>query len=700
MAAPVLQEKQQSLGEWLPEFFRHELALYPGRVSLVGGMVIAATLSMIVVITFRIPYGAVGVTCAFVLSRENLAATAKSGIYYIAAFAVWVVLMPIGVRMLAADPMMHFFGVVVAIFVSFYALKALAYFPLAVGIVVVATGTLTIWYLPGPTEENVELTLWQILATAAGALITLLVEVVFHSFAATTSVTDSMGERLKGVEDMLRTISDGNPFAPGVMSLITQYAMTGTSTLRRDIARTPLGALERDRANALIGLLGYGMDISAAIVSEGSHLEPVSKERVEGLAFRIQHIRQALGSADPHIEPQSASPMADRLLLFSQLEAVVSLMEHVLAGGSNRCFGLEYPEDPAGADRLLVRDAFSNPEYLKFALTGTAAAMLCYVIYIAVDWPGISTAVTTCALTALSNIGSSRQKQLLRIGGSAIGGFVFGIGSQIFVLPYLDSIAGFTILFACVTAMSAYVATSSPRLAYAGLQMAFAFYLIAVSGFSVPLDLTIGRDRAVGVLLGIGAMWLAFERLYPQPAASQMVTQFARSARLVASLNSLDPSGLDTKRLSAVRDRISGLFTNVNAEADAVLFESGPQRTAYLAARVRIRRWLASLRTLYLLQLPFLQFDKRGRIPDGSQQAVTNLLAAVSHSLNHLSAFLESQLVSGPVETAQPESLPDSAHPPGLPGALELIWLLAQELERDVFRSPIFALDQPDRGNL
>jgi len=43
--------------------------------------------------------------------------------------------------------------------------------------------------------------------------------------------------------------------------------------------------------------------------------------------------------------------------------------------------------------------------------------------------------------------------------------------------------------------------------------MAFAFYLINVTDFSVSLDLTIGRDRAIGVILGIASMWLVFERL-------------------------------------------------------------------------------------------------------------------------------------------------------------------------------------------
>ena len=98
-----------------------------------------------------------------------------------------------------------------------------------------------------------------------------------------------------------------------------------------------------------------------------------------------------------------------------------------------------------------------------------------------------------------------------------------------------------TMVFAAVTAISAYVATSSTRLSYVGLQMAFAFYLINVTDFSISTDLTIGRDRAVGVLLGITMMGIVFERLNPASAAEQMVRTFADSVRLIAAILTRPP---------------------------------------------------------------------------------------------------------------------------------------------------------------
>ena len=89
-----------------------------------------------------------------------------------------------------------------------------------------------------------------------------------------------------------------------------------------------------------------------------------------------------------------------------------------------------------------------------------------------------------------------------------VGGFILGMGPQIFILPYLDSIAGFVVLFVAVTSLSSWFMTSSPRLSYFGMQVAFAFYLINLSEFKIQTSLAVARDRVVGILLGFFFMWL------------------------------------------------------------------------------------------------------------------------------------------------------------------------------------------------
>ena len=235
--------------------------------------------------------------------------------------------------------------------------------------------------------------------------------------------------------------------------------------------------------------------------------------------------------------------------------------------------------------------------------------------------------------------------------------------------------------------------------------MAFAFYLINVTSFDISLDLTIGRDRAIGVLLGIAAMWFVFERLYPRPAAVHMVRLFAQSARLLATLNSASSSESGVARIRALRDEINNAFASVNAEADAVLFESGEQRPAFLAGRDRVRRWLSSLRTLYLLELPLLPFRPSG---EGKEQSAlgqpedAQLLLRLSGPLTRIADHLENEIGvdshSHPkqesaqgqwaqIGTKESVSLPKedddtpSQHP---------LVKMAFELERDVLREPVF----------
>ena len=58
-------------GAWFWQFLKTELAPYPGRTWVVGRITIAATITMVLVMTFRIPYGFLGAIYTLFLSREN-----------------------------------------------------------------------------------------------------------------------------------------------------------------------------------------------------------------------------------------------------------------------------------------------------------------------------------------------------------------------------------------------------------------------------------------------------------------------------------------------------------------------------------------------------------------------------------------------------------------------------------------------------
>ena len=284
----------------------------------------------------------------------------------------------------------------------------------------------------------------------------------------------------------------------------------------------------------------------------------------------------------------------------------MSLIPEVFRDAQSLSVYAPAPSENRGPAMLLVPGALSNLEHVKFGLRGCLAASLCYFIYNSLFWPGISTAITTCLLTALTTVGASRQKQILRFAGALVGGLVIGMGAQVFILPYIDSIGGFTVLFAAVMVAAAWFATSSPRLSYFGVQVAVAFCLINLQEFKIQTSLAVARDRVVGILLGLLMMWLAFDRLWSSPAGVEMKRSFVSALRLLAQF-AREPVSKDIRvaieRSYALREIINAQFDKVRSLADGVLFEFGSSRPQDLRLRDHIRQWQPQLRTLFVMRI-------------------------------------------------------------------------------------------------
>ena len=103
---------------------------------------------------------------------------------------------------------------------------------------------------------------------------------------------------------------------------------------------------------------------------------------------------------------------------------------------------------------------------------------------------GLSTSIATCIITALSTLGSSRQKQFLRLAGAILGGIVFGMGAQIFVLPTLIPLpdSGSVCAGHCDFSLDRH---GDRRLSYLGIQLALAFYLINLQEFTIQTSLAL-----------------------------------------------------------------------------------------------------------------------------------------------------------------------------------------------------------------
>ena len=703
-------ENRDGFISWFWEFLKGELRPYPGRGVMVARIVIAATITMILTMTFRIPGGALGAIVAFVISRENLGATAKFTIAVATALIMATLFVPIGARMFASVPITHFFWEAFSLLLIFFLVRTLSNFAVASITGIIGTSAVGIWYLPGPAEFNLEQTLWQILAPAIGAAVTIVVEAVFHAFQKQDQIVVGLDARLQAIEELLTSYAAGKPIPKETAARLAQFATIGVGTIRRLLARSRDTQLYRAQMDAVISLVGRSQDFAAAMSQAQPYVSAPDTQLAAKLAREVAEVRRFLktGQKPPLLETTGTPSNAS---LLRELEGMVALMPRVVQGSTSLEAFQALSHEPEPESRFLLSDAFTNPDHLRFALSGCLAGTLCYVVCVGLSWRGpLSTSILTCVLTALSTIGASRQKQFLRVIGTVIGGFIFGLGAQIFILPNIDSITEFTLLFIAVSTVAAWVGTASSRLSYCGFQIAVAFYFIHLNDFTIQTSLTIGRDRTVGVLLGIAMMWLAFERLQPTTATDEMLRTFTRNLRSLAELAVYTLRPHDAASIIGVRrlrNRIFSNFSNVIAQADAVPFELGKLRTQHMAARERIRRWQAALRTAYLLQLALLQYRVFGSTEKLSAQAeglLQEFDQSCAQTLNDMAAYLEAQWdkdASAPPDIPAPVLPPALAAPPDasslLPGNLhslanELMKILLR-IREQMLAEPLFAAE-------
>jgi multidrug resistance protein MdtO len=245
------------------------------------------------------------------------------------------------------------------------------------------------------------------------------------------------------------------------------------------------------------------------------------------------------------------------------------------------------PEPPvAGPTKsgFFLPDAFTNPDHVYYALKTTAAAMLCYTIYLLLDWPGIHTCFITCYIVSLGTTAETVEKLALRISGALIGA-AFGIAAIVFLLPHLTSIGSLLIVVFVVSLVSAWVAAGSPRISYVGYQMAFAFFLCVIQGPSPAFDLTIARDRIIGIMLGNVVAYLIFANIWPVSVIRRVDPGLVSLLRRLVDLT----NATSRSRRDSLATDAAGTMGAVSGDVELAAYESSGigQPQFPLAARAR-----------------------------------------------------------------------------------------------------------------
>ena len=282
----------------------------------------------------------------------------------------------------------------------------------------------------------------------------------------------------------------------------------------------------------------------------------------------------------------------------------------------------DLPAAKPAAAGFFLPDAFINPDHVYYALKTTAAAMFCYANYSLLDWPGIHTSLITCYIVSLGTTAETVEKLTLRILGCLVGAGA-GIGAIVFLMPHVTSIGGLMIVVFAAAFVSAWVAAGSPRISYVGFQIAFAFFLCVVQGSSPAFDLTVARDRIIGILFGNIVVYLMFTNIWPVTVTRRI------DPALVSLLHRLrDLTGATSRsRRNALATEAAGVMGAITQDIELARYEPPEIRPprAWLAVRLR------AIHQIRALMGPLLLLANMQPSP---AQAVGRRLDILAHDLS------------------------------------------------------------------
>jgi multidrug resistance protein MdtO len=293
-------------------------------------------------------------------------------------------------------------------------------------------------------------------------------------------------------------------------------------------SRLKLAGAERTSPAVDIAALRQAADATIALLAAVQHLARHPSALLpsplrEALARTLDDMADILArggypvDVEPPAAPQAPLHPLARAAFATMAAAIARFAEPPAAAPSQA--PLQASAQPASG--FLLPDAFSNPEHLRFALKTTAAAMTCYIAYSLLDWPGIHTCLITCYIVSLGTLADSVEKLLLRLAG-CLAGAALGVSAMVFVLPSFTSVEALLAIVFAGALGSGWVASGSPRIAYAGFQAAFAFFLCVIQGAGPSFDLTVARDRIIGILFGNAVVYLVSAYCWPVSVAGRM----------------------------------------------------------------------------------------------------------------------------------------------------------------------------------
>jgi multidrug resistance protein MdtO len=484
-----------------------------------------------------------------------------------------------------------------------------------------------------------------------------------------TALIRALVRRLDAATTALERIVESGGAGGKESAALLDLATRGSAPLLKllGLAESKDAWLKERHASHVTAIAASEQIATAAAALGLREREPIAEgdqRCAKALIEEIASLRAAVQSRHTIPTPVAAPCAAATLLELRELQLATASLRESLAGGR----ALPATSPAKVRKHLVVADAFSNPAHARFALKVTLAAMMCYLIYTSLNWPGIRTALITCCFVALESTGASLRKAWLRLSGCIIGGML-GFLSLVYLVPHMETIVSLALLTAAVTALAGWVAAGSERIAYAGLQIGFAFYLSIFQGFAPATDFDVIRDRLAGIILGIVVLSLVFHYLWPERAVDRLRETLARALRNLARLLAI-PRFSTSPESSAeegasLPTEISGNLDDSLRLAELGLFEDNE---ADLHASLRAREIEAMVHRTQGLHLTATILTGRAALVDwqglseAAQACDSELRNAAVAQLERIAARIENDAVPKPVDPNAPLSACDPHH--------------------------------------
>ena len=482
-------------------FLAQELAPREGRGLAVARIAAGCTITVAIAMLFRIPLAAYMAYIVFLASKDDVAGTARMAVAASLAITL-AVIFSLGLAQISlGDPAIRLPAMALTTFLAMFSARTFALGPISflAGFIVVTMQSV-VDQVPNP-EAFTRLTLWLWVVVVVPVAVTMLINLLFGPAAS------AVAER--GVKKVLTDLE-------------TALASGEIAGRLREWRAILVPLAEKSRNPPTIHRL-----LDALVILE-AYPDPVPPRERTRLSSLVRGSLDALERRNPVTDFPAETESTPEALAAARAFAELQ-----------REFSRTQAPQPAHTAqkprRLFVPDALSNPTHWQFALKTTIAIMIVYSVYTMLDWPGLLTSIVTVFFVALGSVGETVHKLTLRISGAIIGGLIAGI-SIVFILPHFTDIGQLCVLTAVVALFAAWVSTSSERLSYAGMQIALAFFMGSLQTYSPATDLTVLRDRVVGILLGNVVMTLVFSVLWPESAITRLRSALSSALRSIAAL--------------------------------------------------------------------------------------------------------------------------------------------------------------------